>query len=314
MQRTRVAVGVGVVILLGAGVWFALRPHGTPGDAAGPDRASPAAPPAAASTDGGVQGGPLPAADAALSTTLPMLESRSKSGDAAASCRIALDAVACLEFANASEVIGDMEGMAAHREGDIGDDVAFISRLEARRQRAEALCRGIDPTWGEQNAWRYMLRAAQQGDMRMAVRFATEPPMDRQRFLEHPDAWRAYAEHARKLLETAGERGEITAWYYLQQAYAGRPVLIGMTDAIRADPEKAAYYAMVLRPFADAATVRDLDGQLRDLRPGFDAARWSDIERRAQARIAQGFPAAGSGPVDFDSGVFARQDSDSCMQ
>lgn len=314
MHGTRVAVGVGVMVLLGAGVWYALRSPEVSGDAKASGQADAAVAPLSASTGANGQGGPLPAADAPLSTTLPMLESRSKSGDAAASCRIALDAVACLEFANASEVIGDMEGMAAHREGDIGDDVAFISRLEARRQRAEALCRGIDPTWGEQNAWRYMLRAAQQGDMRMAVRFATEPPMDRQRFLEHPDAWRAYAEHARKLLETAGERGEITAWYYLQQAYAGRPVLIGMSDAIRADPEKAAYYAMVLRPFADAATVRDLDGQLRDLRPGFDAARWSDIERRAQARIAQGFPAAASGPVDFDSGVFARQDSDSCMQ
>ena len=314
MQATRVAVGIGVVIVLGAGAWFAWRSAQGPGDAAGASQTASVAPPVAAPAVSVGQGGPLPAADAPLSTTLPMLESRSKSGDSAASCRIALDAVACLEFANAGEVIGDMEGMAAHREGDIGDDVAFISRLEARRQRAEALCRGIDPTWGEQNAWRYMLRAAQQGDMRMAVRFATEPPMDRQRFLENPDAWRAYAEHARKLLETAGERGEITAWYYLQQAYAGRPVLIGMSDAIPADPEKAAYYAMVLRPFADAATVRDLDGQLRDLRPGFDAARWSDIERRAQARIAQGFQAAASGPVDFDSGVFASQDSDSCMQ
>lgn len=314
MHGTRVAVGVGVVVLLGAGVWYALRSPEVSGDVKASGQTGSAVAPLPVSTGANGQGGPLPAADAPLSSTLSMLESRSKAGEAAASCRIALDAVACLEFANASEVIGDMEGMAAHREGDIGDDVAFISRLEARRQRAGALCRGIDPKWGEQNAWRYMLRAAQQGDMRMAVRFATEPPMDRQRFLENPDAWRAYAEHARRLLETAGERGEISAWYYLQQAYAGRPVLIGMSGSIPADPEKAAYYAMVLRPFADAATVRDLDGQLRDLRQGFDAARWSDIERRAQARIAQGFPAASSGPVDFDSGVFAGQDSNSCVQ
>ncbi len=313
MRGTRLAVGVGAALLVAVGVWYALRPPLPSGNA---DRAASAASPASSPETPGTAsppGAPLPKADAALSTTLPLLESRSKAGDTAASCRIALDALACLEFAESSETIGDMESMAARRQDDIAGDLDFISRLEARRTRAQALCRGIDPAWSRQNAWRYMLRAAQQGDMRMAVRFATDPPMDRQRFLEDPEGWRAYAEHARRLLEAAADSGEISGWYFLQHAYAGRPVLIGMPDAIPADPEKAAYYAMVLRPFSDAETVRDLDGQLRDLKPRFDAVRWGEIERRAQTRIAQGFPAV-AGPVDFDSGVFATQDSDGCVQ
>ncbi len=309
-------VGAGVALVLVAlAAWYALRSRES---IATTYPEVPSRSPASVAASSGAAkmsaGAPPPKADAPLSETLPLLESRSKAGDAAASCRIALDAVSCREFATSREVIGDMETMAARRQDGIEEDLDFISQLEARRDRASVLCRGIDSGWVERNAWRYMLRAAQQGDLRMAVRFATDPPMDRARFLDNPEAWRAYAENARRLLESAAAQGEISAWYYLQQAYAGRPVLIGMPDSIKADPENAAYHAMVLRPFADAATVRDLDGQLRDLRGRFDDARWSGIERRAQVRIAQGFPEAASGPVDFDSGVFASQDIDSCIQ
>ena len=316
MHASSRKVVAGVVLVLAAlAVWYAFRSRESIATT-DPEVTSPSLASAAASS--GAEeisaGAPLPKADAPLSESLPLLEWRSKAGDAAASCRIALDAVSCREFATSSEVIGDMETMAARRQDGVEEDLDFISRLEARRDRASALCRGIDSGWVESNAWRYMLRAAQQGDLRMAVRFATDPPIDRERFLDNPEAWRAYAENARRLLESAAAQGEISAWYYLQQAYAGRPVLIGMPDSIPADPENAVYHAMVLRPFADAATVRDLDGQLGDLRRFFDDSRWSVIERRAQVRIAQGFPEAASGPVDFDSGVFANHDVDSCIQ
>lgn len=311
-RPVRTLGALAVLALIGL-AFYAGRHSGKPAPPAAPAATAPApgaeAPTEFAPPPRSVPDGPLPALDRPLTQVVGDLDARSRRGERAASCRMALDADLCRRRDEYRDAVPFLENIAAARD-DASGDIRFIARVENIGSRADAICAGLGEDWGEREAWRYMLRAALQGDTRMAVRFATDPPMDRGRMLEHPDAWQAYARYAPGLLLAAGERGDPAALYFLQQAYAGRPVLAGMREAIAPDPRKAAIYALALRGISDAATRTDLDGQLDALRKRFDAARWGEIEAEAQALSAKGLSARG--PIDFDSGAFADVQPQDC--
>lgn len=331
-RRAAATVGAAIVLLaLGVQGWRTVSearlagpevaPAATSAAAVGPPaepkRASDAVrtdPPAAVSTATLTQqiaAPPLPPADTPLVQILPELEARARRGDRAAACRLALDGAYCREHRLDSDSVAFFEDAIARRSRTTAADLAWIARLEAAHQRALRLCSGLPPRWAEDNTWRWMLQAAQAGDALLAARFAAFPPLDDEDFLERPEPWQQYRQHAVPLLQSAAARGEVLAIWRLQRLHGAGQRLRGMPNAIERDPRQAAVYAVALQAATRGASLREFERAARAARARFSADDWAAIEQEGRALAQRHF--AGMSPRDFQEGVFGEVDARHCQ-
>ena len=254
---------------------------------------------------------PLPPPDTALITNLVELEARASRGDAAAACRLAVDAEFCRAHAASDASVQSMIDQAAMRDHVADSDLAAIQRTARQAERVRAVCEGLPEGWAEEYASRHMLRAADLGDAAAAVRYAVAPPIDRHRFLERQEAWSTYAQRAAGLLQSAASRGDVVALFYLQRAYSGRSPLVGMPDAIPGDMRMAAVYGLAIREHLDSALAAELDADLAAYRRMSSAEEWSAIVADA-ASIRVGEPPVLAPGERLDRLLKSRRDPNDC--
>lgn len=265
---------------------------------------------AAQAGDPGAADAPLPPVDTPLEAVREALEERARRGDHKAACRLALDGAYCREHPLDSQSVAYFEEAIARRGRTTAADVAWIARLEAAHQRALRLCTGLPPRWAEDSSWRWMLQAAQAGDDLLAARFATSPPMDDADFLERPEPWQQYRQHAASLLLAAAARGEVHAIWSLQRLHGAGWGLHGMPNAIERDPRQAAVYAVALQAATRGASLREFEQAAHAARARYSAAEWAAIEREGRALAQEHF--AQVTPHDFQQGVFDDVEAQHC--
>jgi hypothetical protein len=148
---------------------------------------------------------PLPPHDTPLTEVIDELESRALRGDRPAACRLAMDGYFCRNNPLDSDSVAFFEQAIASRGRTTAADVAWIERLEAMHRRAVRLCSGLPEGWVRDHSWRYLLQGAQLGDDFLAAMYVIAPPLDRNDFLENPEPWSQYQQHAATLLRRAAE-------------------------------------------------------------------------------------------------------------
>lgn len=253
---------------------------------------------------------PLPPHDTPLTEVIDELESRALRGDRPAACRLAMDGYFCRNNPLDSDSVAFFEQAIASRGRTTAADVAWIERLEAMHRRAVRLCSGLPEGWVRDHSWRYLLQGAQLGDDFLAAMYVIAPPLDRNDFLENPEPWSQYQQHAATLLRRAAEHGELRAIWQLQRIHSGRGALIGMPHAIVPNRRLAAVYAVALRQATTGDSLREFDTYARRHQSDFDAEAWRAIEREG-AVLAQGH-FSGLAPLDLQRGVFGEVDSRRC--
>ena len=254
---------------------------------------------------------PLPPHDTPLAQILEQLESRARRGDRKAACRLAMDGHYCRSHPLDRDSVAFFERAIARRERTTAADVAWISRLEAAHQRAVRLCSGLPERWVKDHAWRYLLQAAQGGDDFLAAMYAIAPAFEVDDFLERPEPWTYYREHAAPLLLRAAEAGELRAIWRLQRIHAGNGALTGMPNAIERNPRTAAVYAVALRQATSGDSLREFETYAREAEVEYGPEAWRDIDAEGRALAQRHF--AGLPPEDLQRGVFGEIDSRRCQ-
>ncbi len=127
-------------------------------------------------------------------------------GDTRANCRLSYELGRCrrMEVARAMA-----EGFATNAEGSKrnptaeGDNIDMASRLMELSTSDERIC-GTKAPPDANEAWKYLLRAADQGHVPSMLRFVIQPPLREDKFTEDLEGWRAYTANAGRLLRAAG--------------------------------------------------------------------------------------------------------------
>lgn len=237
----------------------------------------------------------LPPAGTPLVDMLADLETRAAHGDRRASCRLGLEGERCLRV-RALDATANLLGRSAGRSTSTdGATARLIADLDAAATSTVAGCAGLPDGWADTHVWRHLLAAAPL-DPRLAVHFATRPPLDSSLADLQEDAWAAYRAAAPDLLLGAARAGDPHALYILQRIHSGVP-LPHLPDGIAPDSELAMVYALVLERFADAATRAELRLQIDAGRSVFDADAWRSIQAQADAWTARHFRTQST--VDF---------------
>lgn len=154
------------------------------------------------------------------------------------------------------------------------------------------------------------LQAALDGDDLLATRFALSPPLDGDSFLERPEPWRLYQQHAAALLERAAAYGERHAVWALYRILDGQQHLRGMPRAIAPDARRAAVLAVALLQTAEGESRREFERAVAQARAARPAEEWPRIEGEGRDLAARHFAALP--PHDFQRGVFDDVDASHC--
>jgi hypothetical protein len=320
-----VAVALGLAFVAGRGTQnVAVGTSVAVAQHASPDSADEAAerrgPPSASTTAGdserpipalaGAPELPLPPHDTPLNDARDELEDRARRGDRKAACRLAMDANFCRSNPAGSDPVGFFEHSIAQEPSTSDADVAWIARLEQIQQRARRICADLPPDWVEDASWRWTLQAARAGDDFLAARFVISAPMSDRDFLERPEPWQQYRDHAVPLIQSAAARGQVEAIWFLQRLHRGATQLRGMPNAIERDPRLAAVYAVALRSVTQGASLLEFEQALTRARDDYDAGSWAAIEAEGTALAQRHF--ADVAPRDFQTGVYGDIDSRRC--
>lgn len=326
MQRTRkVVIGLGAAIVLFALVAVVWRPHravpepvpsmdrlaiavgGDPDDAsalqtdqrprlstsptAGRD-ASPSNPDLGAPAKAHATARPLPPDDRPLTEVFDELSERARKGDQDAACRLAWDLETCAGLEELAQVESTLVDWAAQERPGSTDESRAARRaatMASRLARARKVCAGLDASQTAL-APAMMRRAAELGEPRSMARYALNPRFDRLRPLDQVDALHAYRNEASVFLERAVDAGDPLALFGLYQALVrGAIVTRSGTLPIDADPVRALELGLVLRTFADAATIRGIDEDIAAILPRLNPAQREQAERAAAQRLAGPF-------------------------
>ena len=197
----------------------------------------------------------LPPRDTPLALIHEDLRSRAMRGDTRANCRLSYELGRCrrMEVARAMA-----EGFATNAEGSKrnptaeGDNIDMASRLMELSTSDERIC-GTEAPPDANEAWKYLLRAADQGHVPSMLRFVIQPPLREDKFTEDLEGWRAYTANAGRLLRAAGATGDPRAFHYLWWAHAGYPTP-GGTTIVEINPSLALAYAIAAGKYADEAS------------------------------------------------------------
>jgi len=288
MQQTRkVVIGLGAAIVLFALVAVVWRPHRAvpepvppmdrlaiavgddPDDAsalqtdqrpklstsptAGRD-ASPSNPDHGAPAKAPATARPLPPDDRPLTEVFNELSERARNGDQDAACRLAWDLETCAGLEELAQVESTLVDWAAQERPGTTDE-----------------SRGL-------------------GEPRSMARYALNPRFDRLRPLDQVDALHAYRNEAPVFLQRTVDAGDPLALIGLYQALVrGAIVTRSGTLPIDADPVRALEVGLVLRTFADAATIRGIDEDVAAILPRLNPAQREQAERAAAQRLAGPF-------------------------
>ena len=234
----------------------ATAPGGSPGDSAAPSDTTELS---------GARSNVPPAAP--LAPRLAQSRAAADAGDAGAACRLAFDLDRC-------RLVPEHEHLAVRLGADLDANskapLPDAERIDALRSNLDsviaqlaadrAFCAGVG-TDSANSAWRYLLRAAQAGDVPSMTRFAVLPPLDEQDTGTDPEGWRAYRENAVPFLETAAQRGDVDALSILAACVSGSCTLPGGVTLPR-DPARAATLTLLLLKTGDAPSA---SGRLKNL-------------------------------------------------
>ena len=253
---------------------------------------------------------PLPPHDTPLNDARDELEDRARRGDRKAACRLAMDANFCRANPAGSDPVAFFESSIAEEPITSDADIAFVARIEQIQNRARRICPDLPPGWAEDASWRWMLRAARAGDDFLAAQFVISAPMSDRDFLERPEPWQHYRDHAATFIQSAAARGQVEAIWYLQRLHRGATQLRGMPNAIERDPRLAAVYAVALRSATRGASLREFEQFLTRARDEYDVESWAAIEAEGAALAQRHF--VDVAPRDFQAGVYGDIDSRRC--
>ena len=253
---------------------------------------------------------PLPPHDTPLVDALEELEARARRGERKAACRLAMDGQFCRAHAANVDSVAFFEDSIARQAGTTDADVAWIAQIEHLQHRAKRLCAGLPIGWADDAAWRWMLQAARAGDHFLAAQFVAMPPFDERAFLERPEPWQQYREHAAALIQAAAASGQVEAIWFLQRLHRGGDGLRGMPNAIERDPRLAAVYAIALQSASRGDALTELQRRARRAAGDFEPEQWAAIEAEGREFARRHFSTVT--PRDFQEGTFGAVDSRRC--
>jgi len=224
-----------------------------------------------------------------LATPLPQrfaeLERRALAGDLQANCRLAADLDLCLsrrKRVGQINIHARRAGAAEPGSKDEAFHASIAARLALQSERAEAVCAGVTP---EQTAraWEFLLRAAELGDDRAALRFVVNPPLDAQNFLGDLSGWEAYRSNAARMLELSVSRGNPYALVVAAGLYAGTDRAGGDADVkFPGDPFRATVYATAALGVVDARSRTLLEGILSTLRQNLSTSQFDNASKQGR--------------------------------
>lgn len=302
MNKAVVVASVAVALALAA-YWALQRPSNAPAPAAATAR-SPAnttgpVPRRDASVDSALRGvrvedssargaaagahpaTPLPPAGTPVREVVARLKDAAEAGDVRAACRLGTELTRChrLRLADADDNTSMQLRMV--KPGS-AEEAAVKAGLEerARLSAPERLaCEGITTEQAD-SAFRYLLRAAQGGNVAAMSLFAIAPPLP-QNVLEDLEGWAAYRDHAPTFFDRAIRAGDVRAAYVAMfHMFAGFGVAGG--TALPRDNQRAAALAHAIMPSLDADGARMVNNSLEMMRAD-KSIDWARARREGEA-------------------------------
>lgn len=252
----------------------------------------------------------LPPRDTPLALIHEDLKSRAMRGDTQASCRLSYELGRCRRMEVARKLAEDFatnaEGSRRNPAAE-GDNIDMASRLMELSTSDETVCGAKAPSDANE-AWKYLLRAADQGHVPSMLRFVIQPPLREDKFTEDLEGWQAYTANAGRLLRAAAARGDPRAFHYLWWAHAGYPTP-GGTTIVEVNPSLALAYAIAAGKYADEASRNMLLRGEQRLRAELthEQIRFAEREGNRLAATATAPPK----PMDLMSNVIP-DSSDEC--
>lgn len=169
--------------------------------------------------DAGTEVASLPAADTSLLGHFDALLARAKAGDAAASCRLAVDLDRCRLHRQKSQWSRFVEQRAVQSR-DASDTESMVNaaaRMQEQLEQDQAFCQGI----GEQHlSWGFAAQqAAARANPALRVWAASQPALDLPDFVNQLEAWQSYRATALPWLQEAALGGDLAAQILLARVY-----------------------------------------------------------------------------------------------
>lgn len=210
--------------------------------------------------------GPLPPVDAPLKDSIDDLAARADRGDIKAACRLASDLARCHFLPRVRQLVDEEITRSARAEsGSTEESTSSMAAVRLGRfaSTSETICAGIEEEM-RRNAWRYLLKSANQGHVESMLRFAIRPPLIEESFAYDLEGWIAYRENAIPLLERAASQGSTLAVYHLFRAYAGMPMPAGV-ELVHKNPARAYAYGEALLRLSPPSQRGTIERRLEQL-------------------------------------------------
>lgn len=256
---------------------------------------------------------PLPPLDAAVADVFDDLESRARTGDADAACRLAAELQRCSAARFTQNMANDAERDLARRNLAPEGAIDYIARAQAFSESAGAGCDGLsDQQLASAFDWQ---RQAAMMNPSLRLGFVLRPSLDRRDFLADLDRWAEYRRLALPWLEAAAREGDPAAVIALARIYGDHRahVLLAPQFRIRDDERFVQYAELMDRYGVGLDVVRNAAGQARARLAPEALAR---AEQRADAMFNRDAPVLDAAAVDAAHGNSLRSSlqPESCGQ
>lgn len=255
----------------------------------------------------------LPPADVPLDSVFDELAERARRGEARAACRLAVELQRCRRAGYIGRGSRYLENRATREDDDDRRETMIneLARIEAERERSEAVCSGLSSQQLDQ-AFAFQQQAAH-ALPELRTWAATQPALDAMNFVNDLEAWQQYRSVALPWLEQAAHNGDLAALIALARIHGQRDRRGFMFPPIRQpDDERYLLYASLLerRGISTPPLQRGLQRVRRELDATTLARLQDEVEARAAAQPSATPPRgealfrafSGSGPEPADCG------------
>lgn len=176
----------------------------------------------------------LPPANTPIADVVLQLKAAAESGNPQAACRLGVELARCW---HTDRLLND----PSFKGRSVNDEPAMLPLLDDQK-----LCAGVS-TKDKNEAWRYLLQAAQAGNVAAMSKFALNPPLSTENFVSNIEGWQAVRDFGPQFLLTAIDRGDVRALYRAFFAsFSGLGP--GGESLLRKDAYQALVYGKALLP------------------------------------------------------------------
>ena len=188
------------------------------------------------------QAQPLPPPGTPVAAMHDELAARARAGDVQAACRLGTELARCRSEQRLGATTNFLKkSMAAHASNVSDASIDVLATLQNKAEDAGALCDGVTEQQMAE-AIEFQRRAAERGDARMRLWYATYPALDKEFFLRDFDEWQRYREVALHYIQQALEAGVPEAPAVLAQVHEPSNGMFSPTQTPLRMPDSHLYF------------------------------------------------------------------------